>query len=365
MIPLFQQIRQQLPQAAILLSTTTETGQEEAKRSMPDADAHFFLPLDFSWVIRRLFCKIQPTTLILSESDFWYHLLQEAKKRKTQVFLVNGKLSERSSRRFKQFPFFTKRLFAPFTALYLQSERYKERFLSLGIPEEKLHTTGNLKLDIPLKKMSAIEEDLFRKTLHIQPTDPLLVIGSTHAPEETLFLSLLQKLWKEIPSLKVLLVPRHPERFDSVASLLEERGVNFSRFSNPQPSRLILIDQMGLLNSCYQIATLALVGGSYTPHIGGHNIFEPLFHGVPVLFGPYMHNQTDLTDLILSAQAGQQIPLETLFSTIHTLLTTPSLYKTYVSACHTLAQGVQGSTKRTFDQLFSMHSKTFRENVEL
>ena len=353
-IPLFRMIQESRPDAAIVLSTTTETGNAEAKRSMPDADAHFFLPLDFSWMVRRLMDRIRPTTLILCESDFWYHLLKLSKERGVKVALVNGKVSERSSNRFKRFKCFTTRIFSNFDILCVQSKCYRDRFLSMGIPQEKLFVTGNLKFDAPAKKMDPSELQKLRASLKIAPTDRVVVIGSTHAQEEDLMLSVVDQVQKKIPNIKVLIVPRHPERFDEVAKLIKERGFEISRFSEgvTREQRIILIDAMGKLSECYQIADVAIVCGSYVSHIGGHNIFEPVQFGVPVFFGPHLYGQPDLKDLVLTAQAGKQVAIEDLPQALVAILESPLMHQQYADACKTLSISVQGVTERTFRFIF-------------
>ena len=354
-IPLFRQIKQNHPHAAVVISTTTQTGHEEAKCSMAEADAHFFLPLDFSWVVRRLVERIRPAKFILCESDFWYHLLKTTKEHGAKVALINGKVSERSCRRFRAFGFFTKKLFANFDLLCLQSERYRARFLSMGIDPSKIFVTGNLKLDSSMKKMPEGEREAFKHSLQLSATDRVLVVGSTHAPEEEQVLSVLQDVWKRIPNLKVLLVPRHPERFNEVAHLIQEKGVNFSRVSEMRnkDARLILVDAMGKLNQCYQLAEIAIVAGSYTPKVGGHNIFEPIVFGVPVIFGPHMHSQPDLKEIVLDAKAGSQVDLAQLAPTLTAFLEDPALHRQYADACGQLTKDVQGSTARTYSYLFS------------
>lgn len=353
-IPLFRSIRAAYPNSAILISSTTETGRAEAMRSMPEADVHFFLPFDFSWTIRRLILQFKPTRLILCESDFWYHLLKIAKEKGAKVHLVNGKVSKRSCQRFKTFSFFTRKLFAHFDCLCLQSERYRERFSSMGIPNEKIHVTGNLKFDLQEKKMETSEKTTFKESLGITPSDRILVVGSTHAPEEDRILSVLSSVWKKIPDLKVILVPRHPERFNEVAHLLAQKAMAFCRFSEKRNAgeRLILIDRMGKLNSCYQIADIAIVGGSYTSHVGGHNIFEPIAFGVPVFFGPHMHSQPDLEEIVLTSGSGKQVNIEQLYGNLIEVLEKPEIRHQYIHACHHLAQSVKGATERTFAHLF-------------
>ncbi len=342
-VPLFHQIRSSYPHTQIVISTTTETGQAEAKKSMPEAACHFLLPFDFSWCMRRLVTKIQPTRLILSEGDLWYHLLFFAKAQGASIALVNGKISERSCRGFSLIPWFSSRLLSLIGLFCLQSQRHFERFASLHVPKEKLHITGNLKLDTPLSQPLSQN----------RPSPPVLVIGSTHAPEEELLIPLLKALSEKLPSLTVFLVPRHPERFNAVAELLDEAQIPYSRFSTQIPARLILVDKMGILNDLYPIATLALVGGSYTPDVGGHNIFEPVQFGVPVLFGPHMHAQLDLKELILSAKAGLQVAPDVLLETLLSLLSNPTKRQPYIQACLALAQEARGATQKTFTCLFA------------
>ena len=219
MVALFHAVRSHFPNQPVIISTTTETGLAEAKRSMPGAKDHFILPLDFSWIMRRLVQSLNPSYLILCESDFWFHLLSEAKAQGAKVCLINGKMSDRSFRRFLSLSFLTRRLFSCFDVMCLQNEEYYKRFVSLGIPQDKLRMTGNLKLEsIPPKKT---EEELnaFRSRLGTHSSDLVLVIGSTHSPEEEEILRMLTPLLDRWPQLKILLVPRHPERFDVVAAL--------------------------------------------------------------------------------------------------------------------------------------------------
>ncbi|MBS0621192.1 MAG: 3-deoxy-D-manno-octulosonic acid transferase, partial [Verrucomicrobia bacterium] len=220
-VPLFEKLRQEHPNATLLISTTTETGLAEAKRAMPSATTHFLLPLDLSFLMRRAIRHIQPSLLLLVESDFWYHLISLAKEAGAKVVLVNGKISERSTMRFQKFPLFARKIFTPIDHLCLQSSLYETRFLQIGIPKEKITITGNLKLDHPTAKIPP--------SLEIPTEDPILTIGSTHSPEEEYILDALESVWKEFPRLKVLLVPRHPERFGAVANLLEAKKIPYSR----------------------------------------------------------------------------------------------------------------------------------------
>jgi len=358
-IPFFRLLRERYPHFRIVISSTTDTGHAEAKRSMPEAQSHFFLPLDFPWTVRKFLKYLKPHALIFVEGDVWYNWLTQAKKRKIHLFLINGKISERSTKRFKKVAFFARQLFSTFDALCLQNETYEQRFLSLGVPPEKLYVTGNIKLDAPTKKMNTTELNQFKEELGITPNDRIIVIASTHEPEEQWLLSALESVYAAFPTLKIILIPRHPERFANVANLLHKEQIDTLIYSQRQNSssketkRVILIDAMGLVLSCYQCAEIAIVGGSFVSHVGGHNIFEPILYNVPVLFGPYMHSQPDLLQLILHARTGLQTTLPELPVLLTEWLGTPTLLHPYKKACTKLVSQVQGATERTFQHLFS------------
>lgn len=284
----------------VLLSTVTETGFRESKRSVAEADAHAYLPFDLPYIIRPIVRRLQPDQVLLTETDFWFNFQDAAQRMGAKLVLINGKLSERSMRRYAQLPLFSKHLIHAFDKLLVQGDLYASRFRRLGVPAAKVKVTGNLKLD----GMGKEEGILTRAALQFE--GPLLTLGSTHDPEEKVWIEALVEIWKHCPSLRVLLVPRHPERFEQVARILAAAQISFHRFSR-QPyfgeAQLLLVDTMGLLRQCYKISTLAFVGGSLA-RIGGHNILEPAYYGVPVLYGPHMEKQPDLLDLMRRYQAG-------------------------------------------------------------
>lgn len=336
---LYRQIKKHHPDIDIAISSITETGHEEAKRLMPDAKAHFFLPLDFSWNMKRLFKQLQPACVICMESDFWYQLLQTAKQKQVPVVLMNGKISERSFQRFKKLPFFSKPLFSSFNLMSVQSEEYRERFEQLGVSPERLHVTGNLKLSAEAVKLGKIELEALRSKFKITQQDLVIVLGSTHDKEEELLLSAIKPILSEMPTLKILVIPRHPERFSQVAVFLKKLNL----------SNIILVDEMGLLNSCYQIADVAIVGGSFVDGIGGHNVFEPVSYEKPVLFGPFMHNQRDLAKLILSNGAGAQVAAQELSSVLRQWLFNQNAREQVMTNCQRLIEQVKGTSAKAFE----------------
>ena len=350
-IPFYQKIKTQYPHAKIVISTVTETGQAEAKKSMPSADAHFYLPVDFSWTMKKLMKRIQPDVVILTESDFWYQFLYQAKKQGAKTLLINGKLSERSFKRFLKVRFFFTRFLRCLDKLCVQSSEYALRFELLGAPTTKISVTGNIKLDASLPLFSETEKNEFRSELGIGLSDFVLTAGSTHDPEEDQILSSLEKIWDTHPSFKLILVPRHPERFAEVQALLQSKGVSYSLYSQrgqKTSSRVILIDAMGVLLSCYQIADLALVCGSFTDRVGGHNIFEPILLGVPVFFGPYMHSQRDLRDLVKLSGSGKQVTINELFTAVDSYISNPLQRKVLREHCLVLREEVKGAIDKTW-----------------
>lgn len=303
----------------ILLTSHTETGFQEGER-VKGVDYHHYLPFDFSYFIRPFVRKHRPDLLILIEADFWFNMLDEVKGLGGRIALVNGKLSEKSFKRFKMISPFSKRLFGLIDLFALQTEGYRDRFIELGVDPKKIVVTGNLKLD-GMREMKSRQE--LRDLYGFSVSDLILTLGSTHDPEEDLFLDRLEELWPLFPGLHLILAPRHPERFETILRKVQERGLSYRRLSEGPPftdSKILLVDAMGQLLTFYALSDLAFVGGSFTPKVGGHNIIEPSFFGLPVLFGPHMHSQPGFSKLVLEAGAGLEITEEEIIPALKALL---------------------------------------------
>jgi 3-deoxy-D-manno-octulosonic-acid transferase len=351
-IPLFERIKKERPKAHVYISTITETGHEEAKRSLPGADGYFYLPLDFAPLIQKAIRRIRPDLLILTESDFWLELLKGVRKRGGKTLLVNGKISERSEKGFARLPFFSRPLFSELDRLCIQNDLFARRFQTLGIPPEKITITGNLKFDAIQTALSSESKKEWQSKFQITSDERVITIGSTHEGEEKLLLDQLEKVWAHHPKTKIFLAPRHPERFDSVAKLLADRKIPHARYSSLQQvtgkERVLLIDTIGLLTTCFQLSECAIIGGSYLPGVGGHNIFEPIQAHIPVLFGPYMETQPDLTKLVVTAQAGIQSEAQELSNHLLDLLNSPQNRSKYSDRAQALDSEARGSADRTF-----------------
>lgn len=303
-IPLYHKMRTSHPEATFIISSTTETGHHEAKRSLKGAAAYFFLPFDL--FIKKAVKTYQPHLLILVEGDYWANLINETKKQ-GHIVVVSGKISERSAKRFHYCPPLARHFFSNIDLFCVQNEAVAERFKTLGVPSNRIAITGNLKLDLTIPPASKELQQL------VPQNSRVLVVGSTHEGEEKIILSALQQLKQNIPDLKLttFLVPRHPERFQAVAELLKKEKIPYLLYSKKEQQKgdeqVILMDTMGQLLSCFCLADLAIVGGSFVPDIGGHNIYEPVACGVPVFFGPYLYAQPDLKKRVLEGEAGKEI----------------------------------------------------------
>lgn len=311
---LCKKLKVEKPDAYFVISSCTETGHEEAKRSLSFANAHIFLPLDFSCVMRKMVQKIAPNLLIFSETDLWQNLIHSAKKEGAEVFVVNGKISSRSTKFFQKIPWYTKSVFSAIDCFCVQNESYRERLIGLGVQPNKVIVTGNLKFDDVYPIFSGKEKQDLKKELGIQDNQLVLVVGSTHDPEEK---EILEKL-TEVPNLVVIIVPRHPERFEGVTQTIAKLNVPFMKYTerSGNSNRVILVDKMGILRSLYAIANIAIVGGSFTDKVGGHNVLEPCAYGVPVLFGPHMFQQKELSKIVLETGAGKQIQIDQVAKTL-------------------------------------------------
>ncbi len=318
----------------VIHSVTTQTGFEEAKKGL--ADQIVFMPFDFSFLMRRLGRKIQPDLIIFVETDFWYHFVKYMKKAGSKTAVISGKLSKRSFRRLQFFTFFAKKLFSLFDLIAVQNKTYQKRFSQFA---ENIKISPNLKFFHLPKKLSPDTIQTLKNKLNIQESDQVITIASTHEPEEKLLLEELKTFIADQNNLKILLAPRHPERFKEVACLLKNLSLPFTRLSAlnsnsiKDSANLILIDSMGFLNQAFSISHLAIVAGSFVPKIGGHNILEPVFFDLPVIFGPYMHDQQELKNIALKEKIAVQTDLKNVKEIINFFLKNIYKQKLFQTRC--------------------------------
>lgn len=312
--PLCRELKRRQPDLRLFVTTTTATGQAVARAQLVEADLVGYFPFDWGWVVNRVLDRIEPELVILMESELWFNFLSECHKRNISVVVVNGRISDRSFRRARRARFFTRRLYRLVTWLVMQSEVDAARAITLGAVSGRVMVAGNLKYDVGAG--TGLKGGAGSVALSILigpeggPKSPLIVAGSTHPGEEEVLLRAFSRLRGS--GMRMLIAPRHPERFGEVAALIEAAGFSMVRrsvadeVSEAWRADVILLDTIGELALVYDLATIVFVGGSLVP-VGGHNILEPALAGRPIVVGPYMHNFREVTADFLRANALIQV----------------------------------------------------------
>ncbi len=313
--PLVEKIRREFPEHKIVISTTTKTGQKLAKEIFADiADLVFYFPYDWKFSVRRALKKIEPDNVLIIETEIWFRFLRESYKNGTQNFLVNGRLSEKSAKNYLLIRGFFKRVLHYFDLALMQSQNDARRLIHLGIRSRKVKITGNIKFDQDFSRNETNLTENLRKRFGISETSPLIVAASTHSPEEKLILDAFKRVWKnsrdKLP--RLLIAPRHPERFEEVEKLIRATGFDWVKRSEKESSRdksaeIILLDSIGELRQVFPLAEIVFVGGSLIPH-GGQNIIEPAISEKAIITGHYTRNFEGIVKEFLENEALIQLP---------------------------------------------------------
>ncbi|MGB9082274.1 MAG: 3-deoxy-D-manno-octulosonic acid transferase [Desulfuromonadaceae bacterium] len=309
--PLLKALRSRYPGHAIVVSNTTETGKSTAG-GFAEIDLCLYFPFDFLPSVRAMLCAVKPRIIIIMETEIWPNFCHEAVRTNIPLLLANGRISDRSFRRYLQFSWFFRPALRCFSAVCMQSEVGRLRIAAIGADPETTIVTGNLKNDIPSHQVSGDERERLRAQYSIPKESCVLTAGSTRDGEERYIISAYKELSAEVGNLFLVLVPRHPERTGEIAELLEDSGVRYRRrtaLSDDlllQSGEVLLVDTVGEMMNLYALADIAFVGGSLVP-LGGHNLLEPASVGVPTVFGPHMANFREIEALVLRYGAGIQI----------------------------------------------------------
>lgn len=313
--PLAQALLEKYPTHRLVVSTITRTGQRVAREVFgPQAAAVFYFPFDWAWSVRRALRSINPRCVLVMETELWPNFLRECRRREIRVALVNGRLSEGSFRRYKWIPRFTARIVGCLDLALMQAEADALRIRALGLASDRVRVSGNVKFDAGV---AASEDALSREIearFHFAEDRPLIVAASTHAPEERIIIEAYKQLRAThgIAEARLLIAPRHPERFVETAILLDSSGLSWTRRSSPQDEmdavcEAILLDTIGELRAVYPHASLVFVGGSIARK-GGHNVLEPAALGACVVTGAHTTNFAAIMSAFLEADALVQLP---------------------------------------------------------
>lgn len=301
-------LRVHFPDHRVVVSTTTDTGQRLAATRF-GAESVFYFPLDFAFSARRWVATLRPALVVVAETEFWPNFLRVARESGAQVAVVNARISDRSFPGYRRWKGILKRVLRNVDLFLTQTSEDARRLVEIGAEAERVLVGGNLKYDVPPPAAAPIVDRL-RSALSAAGTHPVLVCGSTvegnPQAEEAMLTEAFHKVLGRHRAAVMLLAPRHPERFEAVAALLQQAKLRFFRRSQWNGESLsgavLLIDSIGELSSLYALADIAFVGGSLVPR-GGHNIIEPAQHGVPILVGPHTENFRDIVELFRSREA--------------------------------------------------------------
>ncbi|MEO8572984.1 MAG: 3-deoxy-D-manno-octulosonic acid transferase [Pyrinomonadaceae bacterium] len=291
--PLVEKVHDEFPDHRLIISTTTKTGQELARNIFADkADAIFYFPFDWKFSVRRALAIYKPSLVLLMETEIWPRFIREAKLSGAKIAIVNGRSSQKSFDRYSKVGSFIRTVLNEVDLALMQSEADAARILGFGIDPQKVKVTGNMKFEqVPGEANPDLTEE-FRRRFGISADKPLIIAASTHDPEERYVMEALEDQLSY--SCRLMIAPRHPERFDAVEKLLRNSPYSFVRRSSPESGAdanadIILLDTIGELRAAYPLAEIAFVGGSLIPH-GGQSIIEPAAEGKAIVVGPYTAN---------------------------------------------------------------------------
>lgn len=332
-IPLLEALKNKHPSREIVLSVKTATGLDVARKKLKDT-VHYLLPmpLDFWWSARRMIKNINPIIFILVETDIWPGLISLLKKRGVTTILVNGRLSPHTAKSYRRWRFLIKRVLQMFELFLMQTELDKRRIIKGGLCPDKVKVTGNIKFDKSWRPLNNKERDRWLDLLNLKNM-LIWVAGSTHHPEEKIIFNVFSQLRKSFPDLSLIIGPREAHRFDEVYNLAKDCGLKVIRKTQlsvdqtatapyassrgagrarrheregNQKYNVFILNTLGELGQVYGLADIAFVGGSLAPK-GGHNLLEPAFFGIPVLFGPYTYNFTTMSELMIKYRGGKMV----------------------------------------------------------
>jgi len=305
---LVKQLQQRYPGKQIVFSTTTPTGAERVKLLYGNDVIHYYFPYDIPFVINRWLKQVRPQKLIMMETEIWPNLLIACQKTHIPAILANGRLSEKSLRGYLRFGRFAQQVFQSIRVVAVQSVDDAERFKQAGVRTEQMEITGSVKFDVSQPAVVREQAEAMRRL--IGTGRPVWIAASTREGEEEAVLAAHARVCEKIPEALMILVPRHPERFDKIAQLCEQRGFTLMRRSSNRTCtaehKIFLGDSMGELPMMYQVADVAFVGGSLVDS-GGQNVLEPASFGLPVLFGPSMYNFATISEMLLCEQAALRV----------------------------------------------------------
>lgn len=350
---LVKQTKKELPNHNIVLSTVTRTGQEVANKKLKDfTNEIIYFPYDFIFSILSAIKAINPKLVVIAETEIWPNFSFLLKKKNIPLMIVNGRISPTSYKGYKKFSFFFKNILSNYASILMQTQGDKDRIISIGSDYSKTEIMGNLKFDIKNNLGKSQIQEL-AKTLKLQG-EKVIIAGSTHKGEDEIILNVFEKLKDDFEDLKLLLVPRHPERYDQVVELLEHTASDYgfrSKQDGFDKNEIILLDTMGELGKMYSICHLAFIGGSFS-NTGGHNPLEATVFNKPTISGNIVFNFKDIYEILTTEKASFLVDSEdTLYEKVKVLIENKQEYKKTTEACTNVFEQNNGALKYALDKI--------------
>ncbi len=365
------------PAWEFVVSTTSRAGYELARKKYSDLTV-FYCPLDFSWAVRQAMRRVRPAMLVLAELELWPNLVAAAKDEGARIAVINGRLSDHSFPGYRRIRPLVARVLQQIDLIAAQNDESAERFRLLGAAREIVHVTGSLKYDGAQTDRDNPRTAALRELADIANEDIVFLAGSTQEPEEQIALDIYRRLAPQHPHLRLILVPRHPERFDVVAKLLDASALPWTRRTQlasqpPAPpgvsrphrrneppaepgadARVLLVDTVGELGAWWGAAPIAFVGGSFGSR-GGQNMIEPAAYGAAVSFGPNTWNFRDVVAALTAADAAVVVQdAQQLEAFVRRCLADPQFAAALGARAQRLVQSQLGATRRTVALLESL-----------
>ncbi|HEX7236189.1 MAG TPA: lipid IV(A) 3-deoxy-D-manno-octulosonic acid transferase, partial [Gammaproteobacteria bacterium] len=348
--PLVSALVERYPKHRIVVTTMTPTGSKQVRDLFGDRVSHCYVPFDFPDAVRRFFDRVRPEAAVIAETEFWPNIFDTCGRRRIPLLLVNGRVSQASLRGYLRVPNIARAMLGNADLLCAQTRVDAQRLRNLGAAEHLIHVTGNLKFDVEVPARLLEEAHALRGQWGRER--PVWIAASTHAGEERKVLDAYALLQRRHPGLLLVLVPRHPERFKTVAALCRRRGLatalrSRTRGELPAGTEVLVGDTMGELQRLYAAADVAFIGGSLVPH-GGQNLLEACAVHVPVAFGPHMFHFEEISAMALERGAARQVHgVQELAEAVALYFDQPDLRRAAGRAAHTLVTDNRGALDRT------------------
>lgn len=354
--PIVKDIKKKFPEAVVVVSVVTATGHAMAHRIIPEAEGIIFFPLDLPFLTRRILDIIKPITILLVETEIWPNFLRIAENEKIPVMMVNGRISDRSMKRYWMIRSFTKEMLASIQYFCMQSKLDAEYIEYLGAAKERITVTGNTKYDQTYAQVTDEEKLKLQDEFGFGRNHPIIVAGSTHRGEEDAVLNAFNEILKAYPEARLLIAPREIMRGNDVKALAEKFGLKSICRSEMtglvhEKTPVVVLDTIGELGRLYSLGDIIFVGGSLV-RTGGHNILEPAAHGKPILVGPHMFNFKEIYSLLSSREACLMVKDgKTLTDTMLMLCKNKELRDTMGKNCLDIIYENRGATQRNTEEL--------------